>query len=84
MIRTSIKTTTYAHGDFLIDIVVTDDDRDVWIYRKGSTDKLWVRADLKELDTPQGYLKIVEREIDDYINQYIKKYEDLEPFPEAI
>lgn len=84
MIRTSIKTTTYEHGDFLVDIVVTGDCRDVWIYRKGSTDKLWVRGDLKELDTPKGYLKIVEEEMDSYISRYVRKYEDLEPFPETV
>jgi len=74
MKQTTITTTTYEHGEFLVDIVTTNDSREAWLYRKDYGVKSLMFGAYISLNTLEEFLETVEENLDEYEKNYDAEY----------
>lgn len=86
--RISYKTETYAHGDYLIDIVDRPGMFDAWLYKKnygvktymfGAFKKYYNEMQHKEhIETLETFIEMVDANLPDYIKLYKIEIDDIE------
>ena len=59
-----ISTTTYEHGEFLVDIVTTEDSYEAWICRKNYGMKALFFGVFKKQNTLDKFLELVKANLD--------------------
>lgn len=72
MKTTGICTTTYEHGDFLIDIVEMEDSYEAWLCLKNYGTKSLMFGSGKEMVTADEFLSLVETNLAEYERDYEK------------
>lgn len=72
MKTTGIRTTTYEHGDFLIDIVEMEDSYEAWLCLKNYGTKSLMFGSGKETVTADEFLSLIEASLAEYKLDYQK------------
>lgn len=62
-----ITTDTYTYNDYMIDIVITPDDFEGWIYKKSAGLKMLMFGCPKKQQDYNEFITLIENNIEEYI-----------------